>query len=114
MLLCAGLPSPEDPKKRVDNRRQSAKFTPTMKSEALNGILTVVLGALLVLGVFFALKVVFITHELRTLQSQANFANTALLQTQAVINDSRAYYNAHPDADLGRILQPFQPKPATR
>jgi hypothetical protein len=100
-------------KKRVDNRRQSAKFTPTMKSDASNGILTVVLGALLVLGVYFALKVVFITHQLRNLQSQATRDQTILIQTQAIINDAIAYNQTRRDPELARILQPFE-KPATR
>lgn len=85
-----------------------------MKNESLNGILTVLLGAMVVLGVYFALKVVFITHESHQLQAQASQANIAILRTQAIFNEAQAYNQKHPDAELSRILQTLQAKPATR
>ena len=85
-----------------------------MKNESLNGTLTFVLGALVILGVFFALKVVFITHETHQLQAQASEANVAIIRTQAVFNEAQAYNQRYRDPELARILDSIRAKPATR
>ena len=80
-----------------------------MKSETLNGILTFVLGVLVVLGVVFALKVVFVTHDTRVLQSQAVYANTRILEARALVADVQAYNQKNPSVELQHILQSLQP-----
>jgi hypothetical protein len=76
-----------------------------MKCETTNTILTFILGALVLLGVVFALKTINQTHELRSLASQAMTANTALVREQAFFNDCFDYGKTHPD--ISRILQPM-------
>lgn len=96
----------------MDIRRCFATFSSTMKCETLNGILTFVLGALVVVGVILALQFVFTMHESRTLQSTVLIDNTRMLQTQGVINEAQAYYQKYPDPELAQILRSL-PKPAT-
>jgi hypothetical protein len=83
-----------------------------MKCEATNAILTILLAALVVLGVIFALQTVFHTRELRTLQIkiigyQADFNRLNLLMI-----DAAQYGKTHPD--INPVIQPFEAKPATR
>ena len=80
-----------------------------MKCETTNTVLTFILGALVLLGVIFALKTINQTHELRALASQAMIANTGLIREQAFFNDCRDYSKTHPD--INRILHPVT-KPA--
>lgn len=77
-----------------------------MKSDSLNGILTFILGVLVVLGVICAVRMVMITHELRTLQKEATRANLLIMQARAVLNDSELYYQKYQDPKLAQILQP--------
>jgi hypothetical protein len=81
-----------------------------MKYETTNTALTFILGALVLLGVIFALKTINHTRELRSLTSQAVAANTMLIREQAFFNDCLDYGRTHPD--INRILQPFETKPA--
>jgi hypothetical protein len=81
-----------------------------MKCETINTILTFILGALVFLGVLFALETINHTRELRSLTSQAMLANTGLMREQAFFNDCLEYGRAHPD--VNRILQPLGIKPA--
>lgn len=81
-----------------------------MKYEITNTVLTFILGALVLLGVIFALKTINHTRELRSLTSQAVAANTILIREQAFFNDCLDYGKTHPD--INRILQPFEAKPA--
>jgi hypothetical protein len=83
-----------------------------MKSDTLNGILTFVLGVLVVLGVICAVRMVLLTHELRYLQRQATTYNSIMVQTEAMYNDAQAYYQKNQDPALARILQTAQAKPA--
>lgn len=83
-----------------------------MKSETLNGVLTFVLGVLVVLGVAFALRVAFITHDTRALQSQELYANARIIQVKALIAATEAYNQKKPSVELQRILQSLQ-QPAT-
>jgi hypothetical protein len=89
-----------------------------MKSDTLNGVLTFILGGLVVLAVIFALKVYFITRETRALQGEALAANARLVQTQALFNDAKVYNQNHPSPELNQIiqsmLQTMQAKPANR
>jgi hypothetical protein len=96
-------------KKRLDNRPHSATLPPTMKNESLNGILTFLLGVLVVLGVYFALRVGFVTHDLRQLQNQAVNDNNQILQFRALIAEVQAYNQKYPSTELTKILQPLQP-----
>ena len=81
-----------------------------MKCETTNTVLTFILGALVLLGVIFALKTINHTRELRSLTSLAMTANTGLIREQAFFNDCLEYSKTHPD--INRILQPFEAKPA--
>lgn len=97
----------------MDIRRCSATFPFTMKSESLNGILTFILGVLVVLGVIFAVRMIMITHELRSLQKEATRYNAIMVQTQAVFNDAQLYYQKYQDPALAQILR-VAAKPANR
>jgi hypothetical protein len=69
---------------------------------------------LAILGVVFALQMIFRTRELRRLQIQATQANAYSMAVQALANDTIIYSQKNPNADILRILQPAQAKPATR
>jgi hypothetical protein len=98
----------------VDKRRHSAKLPATMKSETLNGILTFVLGVLVIAGVIFALKMILLTHELRSLQKEASHDQAVIVQTEQIYNDAAAYNQKYQSPDLTHILQILAPpKPAT-
>jgi hypothetical protein len=85
-----------------------------MKFETLNGVLTFVLGVLVVLAVYFALKMILMHHELRALQREAAKDQAMIVRTQQIFNDAAAYNQKYPNPDLTRILQILQqPKPAT-
>jgi hypothetical protein len=86
-----------------------------MKCETTNTILTFVLGVLILLDVIFALRTVNSTREFRSLEIQANQAQAALVQIQqveSIANDAMAYNQKNPNAELTRILQAAQVKPA--
>lgn len=97
----------------MDNSRQFAKFQPTMKSETLNGILTFVLGVLVVLGVICVLRVVNITREIRFLQSTEVRDRTLMVRAQALYADAATYNKQYRDPELAQILQSVVAKPAT-
>jgi hypothetical protein len=100
--------------KKVDKRCGSAKFLPTMKFETLNGILTFVLGVLVVAGVICAVRMVMLHHDLRMLQREAARDQAILVQTQRFLNDTAAYDQKYPNPELTRIVQILAPpKPAT-
>jgi hypothetical protein len=85
-----------------------------MKFETLNGILTFVLGALVIAGVFFALKMVLMTHELRSLQKEATRDQSIIVQTEQIYGDAAAYNQKYPSPELTSILQiVVRPKNAT-
>lgn len=88
----------------MDNRRDSATLPRIMKSDSLNGILTFVLGCLVVLGVILAVRMAMLTHELRTMQKQASVCQAILVQTEQVYNDSTAYNQIYKDPRLAQIL----------
>ena len=85
-----------------------------MKNDNITTALNLVLAVLAILGVVFALQTIFRTRELRTLQFQATQANAYSMAVQALANDTLAYSQKNPNADILRILQPTQAKPATR
>jgi hypothetical protein len=102
-------------KKRVDNRPVSATFPRIMKSESLNGLLTFALGVLVVLGVILAVRMALLTHEYRSLQKQATYAQAIIMQTQSVYNDAAVYNQTYKDPRLAKILSTVvQPKAANR
>jgi len=81
-----------------------------MKCETLNTILTFLLGVCALLGVIFALRTVFHTRELRTLQAQMLNCQINVNRLNLTLNAAAQYGKTHPDID--RILQPFEAKPA--
>ena len=85
-----------------------------MKNDNITTALNLVLAVLAIFGVIFALQTIFRTRELRTLQIQATQANAYSMAVQALANDTIAYSQKNPNADILRILQPAQAKPATR
>jgi len=85
-----------------------------MKCETFNGILTFVLGVLVVLAVILAMRLALLTHETRTLQRQAQIAQAIIVQTQSVYNDAMAYNQKYYDPTLARILQGAMGRPAAR
>ena len=86
-----------------------------MKSETLNGLLTVVLGILIVAGVILALRMYFLTHEYRSYKQQAALCQAVIVQTQSVYNDAMVYNQTYKDPQLARILATVgKPKSATR
>jgi len=85
-----------------------------MKNDNITTALNLVLAVLAIFGVIFALQTIFRTRELRTLQMQATQANAYSMAVQALANDTILYSQKNPNADILRILQPAQAKPATR
>ncbi len=85
-----------------------------MKNDNITTLLNLVLAVSVILGVVFALQTIFRTHELRTLQIQANQANAYRMAVESLANDTLAYSQKNPNADILRIVQPAQAKPATR
>jgi hypothetical protein len=83
-----------------------------MKCETTNGILTFVLGVLLVLGVIFALQTINHTREFRALTSQAAQDQNFVLQAQALATDVAAYNQKTPSPELTKLLQSIQVRPA--
>lgn len=76
-----------------------------MKCEMLNGILTFVLGALVVAGVILALQTINRSRELNVLQIQAVQINQNYLRLQSLANETAAYNQKYPNPALTRILQ---------
>jgi hypothetical protein len=100
--------------KKVDKCRRSAKFPPTMKLETLNGILTFVLGMLVVAGVILAVRMVMLHHDLRSLQREATRDQSLLVQTEQMYGDAAAFNQKNPSPELAHILQiVVRPAPAT-
>jgi len=85
-----------------------------MKNDNITTALNLVLAVLAILGVFFALRTIFLTRELRSLQIQATQANAYMMQVESLANDAYAYSQKNPNPEIQRILQPPQAKPATR
>jgi hypothetical protein len=85
-----------------------------MKSETLNGILTFILGVLVVAGVLFALRLVVITKETRQLQRTALVYNAVMVRAQSLYADSKSYNQAHPTVELTKILQSVETKAPTQ
>ena len=85
-----------------------------MKNDNVTTALTLVVAVLAILGVIFALQTIFRTRELRSLQMQATQANAYSMGVEALANDTFAYSQKNPNADILRILQLIQAKPATR
>ncbi|MDE3066666.1 MAG: hypothetical protein KGJ60_03855 [Verrucomicrobiota bacterium] len=83
-----------------------------MKCETTNMVLTFVLGALVVLGVVFALQTVFRSRELRTLQTQTLVCQGNLNRLNLLLNEALQYGKTHPD--INPVLQPFESKPRVR
>jgi hypothetical protein len=83
-----------------------------MKCELLNTVLTFLLGVSVVFGVLFALRTVFHTRELRTLQSQMLSCQVNVNRLNLTLSAAAQYAKTHPDIE--HIIQPFEPKPAAR
>lgn len=90
-------------------------FEPSMKSDSTNTILIFLLGVFAVLDVLFAVRTVVGERDLRGLQSQAQQAQMGLMQIQQlkpVLNDTIAFNQKYPSAELTKVLSQVQ-KPAT-
>jgi hypothetical protein len=85
-----------------------------MKNDNMTTALNLMLAVLAILGVIFALQTIFRTRALRALQIQATQANTYRMAVEALAQDAIAYGQKNPSAEIQRILQPAQAKPATR
>jgi hypothetical protein len=85
-----------------------------MKNDNITTALNLVLAVLAILGVVFALQTIFRTREMRTLQIQATQANAYRMAVESLANDALAYSQKNPNADILRIVQPTQAKPANR
>ncbi len=85
-----------------------------MKNDNITTALNLVLAVLAILGVVFALQTVFRSREFRSLQFKASQANAYSMAVESLANDAYAYSQKNPNADIQRILQPTQTKPATR
>ncbi len=83
-----------------------------MKCDTTNAILTFVLGVLAVAGVIFALQTIFLTRDFRKMSVQAAFANSSLLQAQALANDVAVYNQKNPSPELTKLLQAVQSRSA--
>jgi len=85
-----------------------------MKNDNITTALNLILAVLVILGVYFALRTIFLTRTLRTMQLQATQANTYRMAVEALAQDAIAYSQKNPNPDIQRILQqPAQAKPAT-
>jgi len=80
-----------------------------MKSGTSNTILTVVLAALLLCDVVFALRTIILTRELHTLQSQVISRQTSMNRLNLLLNEAIIYGKTHPD--INRVIQPFEAQP---
>ena len=85
-----------------------------MKNDNITTALNLVLAVLAILGVVFALQTIFRTRQFRSLQIQATQANAYRMAVESLANDTLAYSQKNPNADILRIVQPNQAKPATR
>ena len=85
-----------------------------MKSDKNTTILNFLLGALVLLGVYFTLIGIWHTHKFQQLTYNAPIANNTLLRAQGLANDAAAYNVSAKSPELTRILQSVQPKPATK
>lgn len=83
-----------------------------MKSDLINWMLTLVLGVLAVATVILAVRTIMLTHEFRTLSTQAAIANNSLLQARALANDVGLYNQKSPSPELTKILAAVQGKAA--
>ena len=84
-----------------------------MKNDNITTALNLLLAALAVLGVIFALQSIFRTRTLRTLQIQAAQANAYRMAVESIAQDTIAYAQKNPNPDIQRILAPLQVKTAT-
>ena len=83
-----------------------------MKSDLTNSILTFALGVLVTAGVFFAVRTVFIMHEIRTIQPIISQDESKLIIWKAFITDVDAYNSKAKSPEITKMLQSFQPKSA--
>lgn len=83
-----------------------------MKNDNITTALNLVLFVLAILGVIFALRTIFLTRELRSLQMQATQANGYRMAVESLANDAIVYSKNNPNPEILRILQPAQAKPA--
>jgi hypothetical protein len=86
-----------------------------MKSDSTNTILIFLLGVFAALDVLFAVRTVVSSRELRALQIQAQQSQMGLMQIQQlkpVLNDTIAFNQKYPNAELTRLVSQAE-KPAT-
>jgi hypothetical protein len=71
----------------------------------LSGILTFVQGVLVVLAVFFAVRTINLSRELKGLQMQSVLITQNYARLQGLANETVAYNQKYPNPTLTRILQ---------
>jgi len=83
-----------------------------MKSGITNTVLTLILAVLLLCDVWFALRTIIVTRELRTLQAQVIARQTNMNRLNLLLNEAVIYGKTHPD--INRVIQPFETKPVAQ
>ena len=85
-----------------------------MKNDSTTTVLNIVLAALIVLGVLFALLSISRTRELRHLQPQAQIRvqqfQQAMVKAQALLNDAMVYNATAKNPEMTQIIQSVQPQ----
>ena len=85
-----------------------------MKCETTNTILTIVLGLLILLDVWFAVRTINETREFRSLEMQATQDQAVLQQLRLIDLNVRAFNEKNPNPELTHILQSVEAKPASK
>jgi hypothetical protein len=85
-----------------------------MKNDTITTALNTLLAALVFLCVLFEILSMFNLRKERALMLQGAYAKNALSVFQSLANDTAAYNASHPSADLTRLLQSIQAKPAAK
>ena len=87
-----------------------------MKNDSTTTFLNIVLAALVILGVLFALMGFWNARDLRgvqgPLQQHAQRYQFAANKLQALVNDALVYNSTAKNPELAQILQSVQPQPA--
>lgn len=87
-----------------------------MKNDSTTTVLNIVLAALIVLGVLFALLGISRARELRHLQPLAQVQvqqfQQAMAKAQALLNDAMAYNATAKNPEMTQIIQSVQNQPA--
>jgi hypothetical protein len=84
-----------------------------MKSDTTTTALNLILAALVILGVIFALLSIMRTRELRAITPVAMQVNSKMLMIQSLIGDVNNYNQQAKSPEVARMLQTLQTKIST-